>query len=77
VAFPVKSPYLKNDVVENFLDSAVAFSTFKCPKISHLFDKSLSPGGGRGIMLSPGFFPNLTLPNVLVLRAESSSLILG
>jgi hypothetical protein len=37
------SPYLKNDAVESFLDGAVAFSTFKCPKISHLFDKSLSP----------------------------------
>jgi hypothetical protein len=59
-AFPVKSPYLKNDAVENFLDGAVGSSTFKCHKVSHLFDKSLSPGGGRGIILSPGFFPNLT-----------------
>ncbi len=39
----------------------LAFSTFNCPKISHLFDISLSPGGSRGIMLSPGLFPNLTL----------------
>jgi hypothetical protein len=53
--------YLKNDAVENVLDGAVALSTFKRPKISHLFDKSLSPGGSREIMLSPGFFPNLTL----------------
>jgi hypothetical protein len=30
------------------LDGAVVFSMFKGPKISHLFDKSLSPGGGKG-----------------------------
>jgi hypothetical protein len=40
-----KSPYLKNDAVENYLDGAVASSKFKCPKISLLFDKNLSPGG--------------------------------
>ncbi len=58
---PVNSPYLKNNAVENLLDVAVAFSTFKCPKISHSFDKSLSPGGGRRIIISSCFFPNLTL----------------
>jgi hypothetical protein len=40
---------------------------FKLPKISHLFDKSFSPGGGRGILLSPGFLPNLTLLIVTVI----------
>jgi hypothetical protein len=59
-ALPGKSPYLKNHAVEIFLDCAVAFSTFKCPKISRVFEKRLSPSGGWGIMLSPSFFPNLT-----------------
>jgi hypothetical protein len=51
---PVNRPYLKNEAVEIFLDGAVAFIKFLCPKISHLFDKSLSLSS----------VPNLTLLNV-------------
>jgi hypothetical protein len=42
LALPVNSPYLKNGGVEIILHVAVVFSTFKCPKISHFFDKSVS-----------------------------------
>ncbi len=39
-------PYLKNGTVEKFLDGAILFNMFKCPKISHLSDKRLSPRVG-------------------------------
>jgi hypothetical protein len=60
-ALPVNSTYLKNDAEEFFSTAQWRSARSIVPKSIIYLTKSLPFSGGRGIVLSPGFFPNLTL----------------